>query len=391
MAEFLAANTSPSSSNSKHIVFTVVNDLNYDQRMQRICGSLAKAGYEVTLIGRTMEHSKPLEEKNFHLLRMNVWFSKGKLFYLEYNLRLLWYFIWNRYDIFGACDLDTISPHFVASRLKRKPMVYDAHEYFPELPEVVHRPFTRWVWKTVERLIVPRTKYAYTINHFYASFFKKEYGTDFEIIRNAAVLRKDEKSVELTSNGNEDFDSEIFDETYILYQGAVNVGRGVEEMIQAMPYIGGAKLYICGKGDVFEDCIQLVKQLNLESKVKFFGFVPPKQLRQFTRYAKIGFTFFTNDGMSYYYSLANRFFDYFHAGVPQLCVDFPEYRRINEEHEVALLLEDLKAETIAEAANRLLEDADLYQTMKENCLKTREVINWQAEEKKLVAFYERIV
>ena len=144
------------------------------------------------------------------------------------------------------------------------------------------------------------------------------------------------------------------------------------------------------RGDVFEDCKNLVEQLNLKDKVRFFGFVPPEFLRQFTRHAKIGFTFFTNDGMSYYYSLANRFFDYFHGGVPQLCVDFPEYRRINEQFEVAVLLEDLEAQTIARAANRLLQDSELYQKLQDNCLAAREEINWQEEEKKLVRFYERV-
>ncbi|MEZ4883790.1 MAG: glycosyltransferase [Chitinophagales bacterium] len=384
MSEFQTVN--PSKKTVKRLVFTVVNDLNYDQRMQRICGSLAEAGYDVTLIGRAMNNSKPLKNRVFSQVRMKLLFQRGKLFYLEYNLRLLWHFLWNRYDVFGACDLDTVMPHFLAGKLKGKPMVYDAHEYFPELPEVVHRPFTRWVWKTVEKIVVPRTKYAYTINQSYADFFKKEYGTDFQIIRNAAVLRKEDMDL----NGSKVYDKQIFEEEYILYQGAVNMGRGVEEMIQAMPFIEGCKLYVCGKGDVFEDCINLVKQLDLQNKVKFFGFVPPELLRHFTLNAKLGFTFFTNDGMSYYYSLANRFFDYFHGGVPQLCVNFPEYRRINEQFEVAVLLENLKAETIAEATNQLLQNQDLYQKLQENCLAAREHINWQAEEKKLLGFYSAI-
>ena len=85
MMEFQAAK--PSKKTSKSLVFTVVNDLNYDQRMQRICGSLTEAGYEVTLIGRVMANSKPLKERAFHQKRMKVWFSRGKLFYLEYNLK----------------------------------------------------------------------------------------------------------------------------------------------------------------------------------------------------------------------------------------------------------------------------------------------------------------
>jgi len=363
---------------SPHIVFSVVNDLNYDQRMQRICNSLVEAGYRVTLIGRELAHSKPLKNATFNQKRFKLWFTKGKLFYIEYNLRLLWHFLWNKYDIFGGIDLDTLSAHFLAARLKGQVHTYDAHEYFAELPEVVHRPFVRWVWKSVERYIVPRTRYAYTINQSYANLFKHEYGVDFEIVRNATVLRP--------------LPSITKDTCYILYQGAVNVGRGVEEMICAMPYIDKkCKLYICGKGDVFEDCVQLVEQLNLTDRVVFWGFVEPAKLRQFTLKATIGFTFFTNDGMSYYASLANRFFDYFHNGIPQLCVNFPEYARINKQHNIALMLDNLQPQTIAQAANKLLQQPDLYTQMQQNCLTARKTINWQAEAKKLVAIYQNIM
>lgn len=35
----------------KRLVFTVTNELSFDQRMIRICSSLAGAGYHVTLVG----------------------------------------------------------------------------------------------------------------------------------------------------------------------------------------------------------------------------------------------------------------------------------------------------------------------------------------------------
>ena len=361
-----------------HIVFTVINDLHYDQRMQRICTSLSDAGYRVTLVGRVIEQDKPLPKRSYRQIRLKMTFNKGKLFYLTYNLRLLWHLLNHHYDIFGATDLDTLVPHYIAATLKRKPFVYDAHEYFAQLPEIVDRPLVKWIWKAIERFVVPRTRYAYTINQSYADLFQQEYGTKFEIIRNAAVLR--EESLPDINNLHK----------YILYQGAVNVGRGVEEMIRAMQYIPDCELYICGKGDVHEECVQLVNQLGLNEKVRFLGFVQPDELRQITLNATLGFTFFTQHGESYYYSLANRFFDYFHAGIPQLCVNFPEYKRINDEFEVAMLLDNLAPETIATAANTLLTETALYQRLRQNCFAARKVINWQAEEKKLIAFYDKI-
>ena len=357
----------------------MVNDLNYDQRMQRICSALARHGYHVTLIGRTFPESKPLKERIFQQKRFDYKIQKGKLFYLIHNWKLLMDYLRNDYDIFLANDLDTMMAAWVASKIKRKPLVYDAHEYFPELPEIIERPLVKWTWQLVEKLTVPNLKYAYTINHSYKKIFKDKYNKDFEIVRNATVADDDFVAETIPKN-----------EKFILYQGAVNVGRGLEEMIQAMPFLD-CKLVVCGKGDVFDDCVKLSKELNVSHKIEFKGFVEPEELIKITRKASLGFTFFINQGQSYYYSLANRFFDYFHNGVPQLCVNYPEYKAINDEFEIAVLLDDLQVDSIVEAAKKVLEDEEFYQQLRTNCLKARNKINWQNEEKKLLALYDSIL
>ncbi|MEO6638721.1 MAG: group 1 glycosyl transferase, partial [Ginsengibacter sp.] len=79
-----------------------------------------------------------------------------------------------------------------------------------------------------------------------------------------------------------------------------------------------------------------------------------------------------------------------HAGIPQLCVNYPAYEEINKEFEVALLIDDLSPENIALHLNRLLQDEDLYRHLQQNCLRASQVYCWQNEEKKLVEFYRKI-
>ncbi|RMG81268.1 MAG: glycosyltransferase, partial [Bacteroidetes bacterium] len=125
----------------KRLLFTVTNDLTYDQRMIRICTTLSRAGYDVCLIGRRRRHSEPLRpgQYPFRQKRLFCFFEKGKLFYLEYNFRLFCLLLISRFDLVCSIDLDTILPGFLVAGLRRKIQVYDAHEYFTELPEVVHR------------------------------------------------------------------------------------------------------------------------------------------------------------------------------------------------------------------------------------------------------------
>ena len=106
----------------KKIFFTVTNDLTYDQRMIRICSSLANAGYQVCLVGRQRPHSKALRQQPFEQKRLKCFFERGKFFYLEYNIRLFFFLMFQRFDAICSIDLDTILPGFYVSKIKRKPV-----------------------------------------------------------------------------------------------------------------------------------------------------------------------------------------------------------------------------------------------------------------------------
>lgn len=348
--------------------------MNYDQRMQRICDSLQKNNFEVLLVGRLRSFSKPLPTFSFQTKRISCFFTKGKFFYLEFNLRLLFFLLFKKTDIYGAIDLDTIIPHFLISRFKKKPMVYDAHEYFTEVPEVVLRPKIQKMWASIEKWIVPKLKYAYTVNHSLAKLFQDKYSVPFEVIQNASLLYP---TLSKTS-----------DEKYLIYIGAVNVGRGLEELIEAMPRLN-IPLYICGDGDLLDELKEKIKTNHLQDKVFFTGYLSPKELHQFTRNATIGYCLLRNQGLSYYYSLANKFYDYIHAEIPQITINFPEYKTLNEQFEVAKLIE-LNVDEIIKTTNQLLEDKEIYEQLVSETKKAKKVLNWREEEKKLIRFYNNV-
>lgn len=117
------------------IIFTVINDLTYDQRMHRICSSLARDGYDVLLIGRKLKDSLPPDRKPFRQQRLKLLFTRGKLFYIEYNLQLFLLLLFTKFDVVCGIDLDTILPCYFAAKWKGKRCVYDAHEIFPKSPK----------------------------------------------------------------------------------------------------------------------------------------------------------------------------------------------------------------------------------------------------------------
>jgi glycosyltransferase involved in cell wall biosynthesis len=364
----------------KRVFCTVTNDLNYDQRMIRICTSLTNAGFSVTLVGRRNRASLPLADRPYRQHRLTMWAQRGKLFYVEYQIRLFFFLLFRKMDGICAIDLDSILPSYLISRLRRIPRVYDAHELFCEMQEIVSRPFIHSVWKTVERFAVPGFPIGYTVNAQLAGEFRQLYGVEYAVVRNLPVL---EDAVTDSATVR------VADERYILYQGAVNSGRCFEALIPAMQQVD-ARLMICGDGNFMEQARRLVGQHGLKEKVIFRGYVRPEELKSVTKSAWCGITLFDRTGLSNYYSLANRFFDYMHAGIPQLAMNYPAYREINNCYPIAVLIDEPGVREVADALNELLTNPDLYQSLSEGCKQARLRYNWQEEEKILIRLYQRL-
>jgi glycosyltransferase involved in cell wall biosynthesis len=364
------------------IVFTVTNDLIYDQRMQRICSSVASSGFEVILVGRMLKSSLGLPQFKFTGKRISCWFNKGFAFYAEYNLRLFIYLLFSNADCFCAIDLDTIVPVYFVSIVRNKKRVYDAHELFTEQKEIVTRPRVHKIWMAIERFCVPKFKHGYTVNLFIKDELNRRHGVNYGIIRNMPV---GDGSNKMTDDSKKNATAD-----FIIYQGAVNEGRSFETLIPAMKQVN-CKLLICGKGNFFEQTKQLIAEHGLQDKIEMRGYVAPAELKKLTPTALFGLTLFEKTGLNQYYSLSNRFFDYTMAGIPQVCVGYPEYKAINDEHDIALLIDETDENTIANAINRLIEDKELYADLQQNCIKARTVLNWEHEEIKLVEFWKMVI
>ena len=278
-------------------------------------------------------------------------------------------------DCICAIDLDTILPCYYISKLKGVKRVYDAHEFFSQLDEVVSRPKIYRFWHRIEKRLIPRFKNGYTVCDSLAEEFKKNYNAGYKVVRNVPPLN--------------DYNEQIRSEDVILYQGAVNKGRGLEKLALAMKNIN-AKLWVCGNGNFMDEMRSVVQANGLSGKVSFLGMLPPAELKKKTAQAYIAVNPFERTGLNQYLSLSNKFFDYIHADIPQVTMNYPEYKKINVQFRIAELIDDLDPETIADALNNILNNKELYLQLKQNCFVAKQELNWQKEKDKLLNFYEEL-
>ena len=350
------------------VIVSVTNDLETDQRVHKVCQTLEKQGYQVLLLGRRLSYSKVIN-RSYATKRFRLWFNRGPLFYLSYNLRLFFYLLFNSSDILISNDLDTLPANFFASKIRNTALVYDSHELFTEVPELINRPITQKIWKTMEAWMLPSIKTAYTVSRQIKAYYFDNYGIEMELIRNFPLYIPTDKP---TSKEN-----------IILYQGALNIGRGLEELIQAMQYVENALLHIAGSGDIELKLKQLCRELDIEHKVVFLGRIPLEELREHTLKAKLGLSIEKSLGLNYQFALPNKVFDYIHAGVPVLYSDLIEVKKVLADFEVGEELKSIQPKELAGQIQEMLHSPK-YQKWLNNCEAAATVLSWQNEEKKLI-------
>ena len=360
----------------KNVIVTVTNDLVADNRMHKICESLHLNGYSVTLLGRQLPSSKPVK-REYLTKRWRLFFNKGFLFYAEYNIRLFFYLLFRRYDLYYAVDLDTILPHVFISKLRNKPLIYDAHEYFPEVPELVNRKRVKKIWEKIEEFSIRKANIVITVSDGIAEIFRKKYRIKVNVIRNVPKAYNCMVSK--------------YDKPLVLYQGSINVHRGLENLIKSMKYLPEeVNLWIIGDGDIYDDIKLMIKKEKSENRIKLLGKVPLEKLKQYTCLGWVGVSLEENVGMSYRLALPNKLFDYIQAEIPVLVSDLPEMKKIVNQFQIGEILKSQQPEQIALHLRKLLFDTEKRSKYSANIKKVRKDLVWEKEQLKLLQYINKV-
>lgn len=368
----------------KIALVSVINDLVTDNRVNKTCNALIECNYHVVLIGRRLPDSLPLPHWPFKAIRMRLFFRKGPLFYVFFNIRLFFTLLFKKADLLYANDLDTLLPNYLIARLKKIPLIYDSHELFCEVPELQHSPFKKRIWLKLEGWIVPRLNNCITVNESIAEVFSKKYKVAFHSIRNISdypthFSPKSKEALNLPE-----------DKKILILQGAgINIDRGAEELIEAMGSVKNALLLIIGGGDVWPFLEKRIKETGLSDRVKLIQKIPKQELMHYTALADLGLTIDKNTNLNYYYSLPNKIFDYIHAEIPVLASRLPEIEKIITGYGIGDFIKDHQPETISDKINDMLQSPRLPE-YKANTRTAKENLNWFLEKQKLIQIIQTI-
>ena len=374
------------------IVVSVISDLVTDQRVHKVCQSLHEEGYIVKLIGAKKKLSLDLNRRDYSTRRIHMLFQRKIFFFAEFNLRLFFLLLFSRADIYLGNDLDTMPANWLAAWLKRKPIVYDTHEYYMAMAGLDGKRVRKKIWKEIEAFIFPRLKYIYTICESFCDLYAKDYHKKLIAVRNVPYLHPKNplKDPEIVFKVK----SLIPENRKILiFQGAgINQHRGAEELVLAMKWLdaGNFHLLIIGGGDLFQQIRNMILSNNLQDRITTIPKVPFEILREITPLGDLGLSLDKGENLNHRFGLPNKIFDYIHAGLPILSSRLVEPEKIVNEYQVGTFIDSHDPAHIAECIQKLFSDPKQLETWKTNTERAKQELNWEKESKIVLAIFKQV-
>jgi len=287
-----------------------------------------------------------------------------------------------------AHDLNTLPAAVAAARRLHVPLVFDAHELYPDISTL--SPREAGIWRRVERELVPRADAVLTVCESIAGELERR----CEIARPSVLL-----NCPSASRNGSDPDRGLLrarvgadpGEPLVLYQGGFAPFRGLETLIRAAHGFGDAKLVLMGWGRTELELRKLVAEEQLEGRVLFTEPVPQAEVLAFAAGAQIGVIPYEPIGLNNTYTTPNKLFDYMAAGIPIVGSRLPELIRFVEGERVGVCFEPGDAEALGTAVRAILDDPEHAAAMGERARTAAQRFTWEIEVAKLLRLYERLL
>lgn len=371
----------------KKITISVINDLATDQRVHKQAATLREMGFEIYMIGRMLPQSMPFDK--FPNYRMVMLFRRGVLFYTFFQIRLFFILLRKSSHLLIANDLDTLLPNYLAAKIKRIPLVYDSHEYFTEVPELQNSKLKKALWTAVERFIFPKLQHVFTVNDSIAQAYFEKYGVLAKVLRNVPMTSNPEKPDKIKLRQELGLPP---DKTIVIMQGSgINVSRGGEEAVLAMSMVDHVLLLVIGSGDAIPAMKLLSVKNNLQDKVRFINKLPYQQLRLFTMAADVGLSLDKDNNLNYKFSLPNKIFDYFQAGIPVIAGSLIEIKKVHDCFNFGPLIPQITVAGVASALQQIKPESEEYKTWQIHVQHAAMHYTWEKESELLVGTFQQFL
>ena len=301
------------------------------------------------------------------------------------------------YDYIWCNDLPTLNPGLKISKKLGAKLIYDSHEiyletlnqFFPRNSKGIKKALfnqnlnlMRLIGRNFNKRVFPQVHTFITVNESLREYFIRQYSIQSSrVIMNLPELKKSEQgtnSIDYRSKYKWDKESII-----LIYQGALNEGRGLRLLIELMQSIDNKfKLIVLGGGPLKQNLKDLLAPSN--QQVKFIDSVPIEQLLDYTRGADIGINLLEDFNLSKKLASPNKLFEYIHARIPVICSNTIENSKVLKNYKIGLLTEN----NLTSIKDSIIELSKKKKTIFEAEMKrAKKNYNWEKQESEIIEIF----
>jgi glycosyltransferase involved in cell wall biosynthesis len=378
------------------ILMVLENNFPPDERVEKEIATLQDLGAKVSIACFAMGGSSSGDESIGDLMIFRKPISK-----LMHNthvgcLKFPMYFNWWRkflLDILSRDDFDALHIHDlpltqVGIEMREKfglKLVVDTHENWPasvKYARHTNTPLGKFLspyklWVEYEKRFLPQADAVITVvkemkERVIIQGVPRDKVLVIQNVIDISRFKKKQKVTNVSKGG-----------PIIYYGGGINVHRGVQIAIKALPAIleeiPDARLWVVGGGSYLSDCENLARELNVYENIYFSGRVTQDVLWDKLLESDIclipHLKFEQTDCSS-----PNKIYQYMWAGKPIVTSNCDSLKRIVEETKTGVSYVHDDFESLAQTIVKLLHDKESYSNFASNGPKTiEEGMNWQKE------------
>ncbi|MGA8723130.1 MAG: glycosyltransferase [Solirubrobacteraceae bacterium] len=380
---------------SYDVCAVVISDLAYDARVWKEARTLRESGRTVVLIGCTYDVAgiRRRTESDIDVVEISLGTRAGRVSAAVRALTLVR--VWRevlrtRARVYHVHNIHPGPAALVAGRIRRVPVVYDAHELYGEPRDrSAAARLAGGLTYALERLMARRSAAVITTNRSRLNVLARRHGRD-DVVVLANVPNLQRSVVPLDPGFPRDVN-------VLLYQGGIYAeSRAFRQSLEALTHLpSDVHLAILGFGR--DRDIDLVHEwsdmFGVSSRVHFLPPRPFDELVRTAAAATIGLVPIRPVRLNHTLGDTNKLHEYLMAGLPVVASDLPEIRHVAQQGDppVGEVFDPEDSESIAAAVKRILADQDQLARRRSEALRlARELYNWEAEQRKLLDLYRRL-
>jgi glycogen synthase len=182
------------------------------------------------------------------------------------------------------------------------------------------------------------------------------------------------------------------DRITVLYLGEIFYMRGLHKAVRSMRrWRPEFQLVLRGNGDpgYVEELKRIAAECGVADRLRIEPPVPFDRIVPSANSADIGYFVHKDLSPQKRFVLPNKYFEYVMAGLALCVSDLPEMARLVHEYRFGRLVHAYDEDAIADVINGF--DRDAIDEMKRNALRAAEELNWEAEQHRMLSFYESVL